>query len=402
MRTEQLEALRDKLTTSAEPVTAARIAEAVRSEGLALGSGTTQQLVKKLRDELVGLGPLQQFAEQPGITDVVLDGHGEIWTDGDGGLRSTGVRLESEEQSRALARRLISVAGGRLDEGHPCADGRIGTYRVHAVLPPVAVEGTMISVRVARGSSATLEQLATQWISPQVWLPVLRYLIRQRMNYLISGATGSGKTSLLAAMLTEVPATERIIVVEDTAELMPEHPHVLHLQGRQGNIEGTGQVGMGQLVRETLRMRPDRLIVGECRGGELRDFLTAMNTGHHGAGGTLHANSPHAVPARLIAMGALGGLSPETVGLQAGAALDAVIHVERRGSSRLPVALSALTYQDGAIRMRPVLTVTHDAAEPQEEWDRFFADLPHPRMMLPPGGAGGDFPAAGPRHREEE
>src|SRR5699024_3114634 len=200
MREQQLEELREKLTSSTEPITAVRIAEAVRSAGLALGSGTAAQLVKQLRDELVGLGPLQQFVDQPGVTDVVLDAGGRIWTDGDQGLQSTGAQLESEDQARALARRLISVAGGRLDEGHPCADGRLGNCRIHAVIPPIAVEGTMISVRVARSSSASLDQLAQQWSAADQWLPVIQTMVAQRMNYLVSGATGSGKTALLAAM----------------------------------------------------------------------------------------------------------------------------------------------------------------------------------------------------------
>ncbi|GFZ86151.1 TadA family conjugal transfer-associated ATPase [Nesterenkonia alkaliphila] len=372
MREQQLEAIRERLTASAEPVSAARIAEAVRAEGLALGTGTTAQLVKALRDELVGLGPLQQFVDSPGVTDVVLDGQGRIWTDGEHGLTDTGQQIGSEEQARALARRLVSVAGGRLDEGHPCADGRIGNCRIHAVIPPIAVEGTLISVRVARGSTATLEQLARHWTGAQQWLSALRGLVDQRRNCLVSGATGSGKTSLLAAMLSEVPATERMVIVEDTTELAPTHPHVLHLQSRGGNVEGAGRVDMGQLVRETLRMRPDRLIVGECRGAELRDFLTAMNTGHAGAGGTVHANSPQAVPARLVAMGALAGLTPEAVAVQAAAALDAVIHVERRGGRRMPVALSALTYDDARLVMRPVLTTVAERVEKGPAWQELL------------------------------
>lgn len=369
----QLEALREKLTATAGPVTPERIAEAVRAEGLALGTGTTAQLVKSLRDELVGLGPLQRYVDQEGITDVVLDGAGRIWTDGEHGLRDTGERIGSEDQVRTLARRLVSIAGGRLDEGHPCADGRIGNCRIHAVIPPVAVEGTLISVRVARSSTATLESLAHRWVAAEEWLPVIRRMVSRRLNYLVSGATGSGKTSLLAAMLGEVPAAERIVVVEDTTELLPDHPHVLHLQGRQGNVEGAGRVDMGQLVRETLRMRPDRLIVGECRGAELRDFLTAMNTGHAGAGGTVHANSPEAVPARLIAMGALAELTPETVAVQAAAALHAVVHMERRGGRRMPVALSALTYQDGRLAMAPVLTMAHDRPQRGPAWEELMA-----------------------------
>lgn len=360
MHEEQLETLREKLTSSAEPITAARIAEAVRTAGLALGSATAAQLVKQLRDELVGLGPLQQFVDQPGVTDVVLDGQGSIWTDGTDGLVRTGEQLESESRARSLARRLISAAGGRLDEGRPCADGQLGSCRIHAVIPPIAVEGTMISVRVAHRSSATLEQLSRQWVEADTWLAVIRAVVGRRINCLISGATGSGKTSLLAAMLSEVSSGERIVVVEDSTELVPHHGHVVHLQGRQGNIEGAGRIEMGQLVRETLRMRPDRLIVGECRGAELRDFLTAMNTGHQGASGTVHANSADAVPARLVAMGALAGLTPEAVAVQAAAAIDVVIHVERRRGRRMPVALSSIDHQDSRLTMVEVLSTSEN------------------------------------------
>ncbi|MGJ9373372.1 TadA family conjugal transfer-associated ATPase [Nesterenkonia sp. CF4.4] len=355
MSDQQLHSLRETLTSSAEPVTAARIAEAVRASGLALGSRTTGELVRTLRDELVGLGPLQPLIEQPGVTDVLIDGHRQVWTDGPEGLIRTQVRFSTEEQVRGLARRLIALSGGRLDEGQPCADGRIGDCRIHALIPPVAVEGTMISVRISGGSAETLEQLALQWDAPEVWLPVLRGVVAARLNCLISGATGSGKTSLLGSMLSECPHRERIIIVEDITELRPDHPHVLHLQQRRGNVEGAGQLGMGQLVRETLRMRPDRLIVGECRGSELKDFLTAMNTGHQGAVGTIHANSPHAVPARLIAMGALAELPPESVALQAGAALDAVIHMERRRGRRMPVAISLVRCVERRLQMVPAL-----------------------------------------------
>lgn len=370
---DELQGLREELASSAEPLTAARIAEAVRSSGLALGSGTTQQLVRSLRDELVGLGPLQQFVDQEGVTDVMVGAEGKIYTDGVLGLRATGISVGSEEQARGLARRLIAMSGGRLDEGHPCADGRIGVCRIHAVIPPVAVEGTMISVRVSRDSTADLAGLAQQWAEPELWLPVIRGIVTARMNWLISGATGSGKTSLLAAMLGECREDERIVVVEDTTEMHPEHPHVLHLQGRQGNVEGAGRIDMGRLVRETLRMRPDRLIVGECRGAELRDFLTAMNTGHQGAGGTVHANSPGSVPARLVAMGALAGLSPETVSLQASAALDVVVHVERRRGRRMPVAVSSVIYGEDRLAMQPVLTDDGDGARRHRGWESFAA-----------------------------
>lgn len=368
---DELQGLREELAASSEPLTAARIAEAVRSSGLALGSGTTQQLVRSLRDELVGLGPLQQFVDQQGVTDVLVGAQGRIYTDGISGLRTTDVQVGSEEQVRGLARRLIAMSGGRLDEGHPCADGRIGDCRIHAVIPPVAVEGTMISVRVSHSSVTSVAELAQQWAQPDLWVPVVRGIIAGRMNWLISGATGSGKTSLLAGMVGECRAQERIVVVEDTTELHPDHPHVLHLQGRQGNVEGAGRVDMGRLVRETLRMRPDRLMVGECRGAELRDFLTAMNTGHQGAGGTVHANSPESVPARLVAMGALAGMSPETVSLQAAAALDVVLHVDRRAGDRMPVSLSAVSYDQGRLVMEPVLVEDRGRTRRGAGWAAF-------------------------------
>lgn len=368
---DELQDLREELAASSEPLTAARIAEAVRSSGLALGSGTTQQLVRSLRDELVGLGPLQQFVDQQGVTDVLVGAQGRIYTDGISGLRTTDVQVGSEEQVRGLARRLIAMSGGRLDEGHPCADGRIGDCRIHAVIPPVAVEGTMISVRVSHSSVTSVAELAQQWAQPDLWVPVVRGIIAGRMNWLISGATGSGKTSLLAGMVGECRAQERIVVVEDTTELHPDHPHVLHLQGRQGNVEGAGRVDMGRLVRETLRMRPDRLMVGECRGAELRDFLTAMNTGHQGAGGTVHANSPESVPARLVAMGALAGMSPETVSLQAAAALDVVLHVDRRAGDRMPVSLSAVSYDQGRLVMEPVLVEDRGRTRRGAGWAAF-------------------------------
>lgn len=316
-------------------------AEAVRRH---LPVVTPQEAAEQMRavtDDLTGLGPLAHPARIPGVTDVLVDGTGTVWTDGMDGLQDTGRRVDAED-SRRLAVRLLSQGGRRLDEGQPFGDAQVTGARVHAILPPLAAGGTQISVRLAAPEPPRLEDLARGWPHGEVWLAALRRLLYSRANLLISGATGSGKTTLLSAVLSEVPGDERIITVEDTRELRPRHGHVVSLQARSANAEGAGGVPLAELVRQALRMRPDRLIVGECRGAEVADFLAAMNTGHRGAAGTLHANSAADVPARLLAMGALAGLGAEALTLQASSAVDAILHLERTDAGRHPVELSVV------------------------------------------------------------
>ncbi|NUL46009.1 TadA family conjugal transfer-associated ATPase [Cellulosimicrobium funkei] len=316
-----------------------------------------------LTDDLTGLGPLAAPARVPGITDVLVDGSGAIWTDGLDGLRDTG-RCLTADDARRLAVRLLAQGGRRLDEGQPFGDAQVTGARVHAILPPLASGGTQISVRLAAPEPPRLEDLARRWPHGTQWLAALRQLLRTRANLLISGATGSGKTTLLSAVLSEIPADERIITVEDTRELRPRHGHVVSLQARSGNSEGAGSVELSELVRQALRMRPDRLVVGECRGAEVADFLAAMNTGHRGAAGTLHANSASDVPARLQAMGALAGLGSEALALQASSAVDAVLHVERTDAGRHPVELAIVdrdTGRTGTLRVIPAISLVGQA-----------------------------------------
>jgi pilus assembly protein CpaF len=314
-----------------------------------------------LADGLTGLGPLAEPARRPGVTDVLVDAAGAVWTDGPEGLQRTGQSLPAAE-ARRLAVRLLAQDGRRLDEGQPYGDAQVAGARVHAVLPPIAAGGPQISVRLAPVDPPALDRLAARWPHGERWLAVLRHVLAVRANLLISGATGSGKTTLLSALLAEVPAGERIITVEDTRELRPAHGHVVSLQARGGNAEGAGCVTLADLVRQALRMRPDRLVVGECRGAEVADFLAAMNTGHRGAAGTLHANSARDVPARLQAMGALAGLGPEATALQAASAVDAVLHVERTATGRRPVELVVLDRPEGsapgALCTVPAITAT--------------------------------------------
>ncbi len=295
------------------------------------------------RDEF---GPLAGVIAEPGVTDVVVNGPGELWVDRGGELERRALYLD-ERELRELAVRLISLGGRHIDEATPTVDVRLaGGIRVHAVLPPISTSGTLLSIRVPRPVAPTLDELDVAQFFGAVSVDRVRELIRGRANLLVTGAAGSGKTTLLAAMLGEASPAERIVAIEDVAELRPRHPHFVSLEARQPNLEGAGGIGLARLLREALRMRPDRLVLGECRGEEIRELLSALNTGHDGGGGTLHANSLADVPARLEALGALAGLDAMAVGRQAVSAFRAVLHVERARGERRLVGLAALALDE--------------------------------------------------------
>ena len=297
-----------------------------------------------------GLGPLQPVAELGGVTDVLVNG-GErgpggqrVWFDRGAGLEAVEVPVEGEHELRALAVRLAASAGRRLDESMPWVDARLpGGVRLHAVVPPVTPTGTHLSLRLLGGSRLDLAALVAAGSVPPSWAPVLTALVVRRAAFLVTGGTGAGKTTLLAALLGLVDPGERIVLVEDVGELRPVHPHVVRLEARHANVEGRGAVTLEDLVRQALRMRPDRLVVGECRGGEVRDLLAALNTGHAGGCGTLHANAAAEVPARLEALGSLAGLDQAAVHSQAAAALDAVVHVQRLPAGRRVTEIATVT-----------------------------------------------------------
>jgi len=279
-------------------------------------------------------GALAVVMRDPAVTDVFVNGSGGIWVDrGLGAVRHRPDLPEGE--AREIAVRLISAGGRHVDEASPMVDVRLGDgVRVHAVLPPVATTGTYLSIRLPRLERPTLAQLESAGFFVGCPADVVRSLVASRANVLITGAGGSGKTTFLAALLGEAALSERIVVIEDVAELRIDHPHVVTLEARQPNLEGAGEVSLPRLVRESLRMRPDRLVLGECRGSEVRDLLAALNTGHDGGAGTLHANSLADVPARLEALGALAGLDATAVARQAASAIGAVLHVERTPEGR--------------------------------------------------------------------
>jgi pilus assembly protein CpaF len=331
---ELLEAVRLRLAEEGAEPTPGRVAAALRARGRLLGDSAVLSVVRALRSELVGAGPLQPLLAEPEVTDVLVNGPCDVWVDRGRGLERAGVRFPDTAAIRRLAQRLAAAAGRRLDDARPWADARLpdGT-RMHAVLPPVVVGSPCLSLRVVRPRAFTPAELTEAGTLPPGGERLLRALLAARLSFLITGGTGSGKSTLLAALLGLVAPDERIVLVEDSAELRPTHPHVVRLETRPANQEGAGRIGLHDLVRQALRMRPDRLVVGEVRGAEVTELLSALNTGHDGGCGTLHANAAADAPARLEALGSTAGLPRAALHSQVAAALSVVLHLVRDRSS---------------------------------------------------------------------
>ena len=286
-------------------------------------------------ETMPGAGALTPLLLDPDVTDVLVNG-GEVWVDKGSGLERVDLRAGGPIDARRLAQRLAAACGRRLDEACPFVDARLpdGT-RLHAVLPPIATAGPYLSLRTVRHRALAMPELVGRGTVTAAGAEVLSAIVASRLSYLVSGGTGSGKTTLLASLLSLVPPTERIVIVEDSAELRPHHPHAVSLQGRTPNVEGAGAVSLRDLMRQALRMRPDRLVVGECRGAEVVDLLGALNTGHEGGAGTIHANSAGDVPVRLAALGLLSGVPAAALQAQMTAAIQLVIHMRRSAGGRV-------------------------------------------------------------------
>ncbi|MBI8999615.1 TadA family conjugal transfer-associated ATPase [Corynebacterium sp. CCM 9185] len=332
-------------------------ARIIRQEAGVISDVQVLEVLRQLRHESTGAGPLEHLLALDGVTDVVVNGPDAVWFDtGDGLHRADAAAFASDGDVRRLATRLAALCGGRLDDAHPFVDGRMcradGTVvRVHALLSPPAENGTCISLRVLRQATLGLDALAARGTMPQEITDLLRHIIRSRRSLLVVGGTGSGKTTLLAALLAEISHRERIVCIEDTAELHPAHPHVVTLVARRANAEGAGEITMSDLLRQALRMRPDRIVVGEIRGAEVVDLLTALNTGHDGGAGTVHANSLSEVPARLEALGALGGLHRTALHSQVAAAIRVVVSMRRSSDGGRRI------HQIGLLEGNPVTVV---------------------------------------------
>jgi pilus assembly protein CpaF len=353
-----VERVRNRLANEGATPTGARVAALVRAEVGVRGPAQVLAAVEALRSELLGAGPLEVLLREPGVTDVLVNAPDEVWVDRGGGLELAAVRFGDEREVRRLAVRLAAAAGRRLDDAVPCADIRLPDgVRLHAVLPPVSPAGVCLSFRVPRRRAFTLDEFVELGAMSRAAADVLARIVAARVSFVVTGGTGTGKTTLLSTLLGRVDARERIVLVEDSGELRPDHPHLVRLEARSANIEGAGAVDLRSLVREALRMRPDRLVVGEVRGAECVDLLAALNVGQDGGAGTLHANSVTDVPARIEALCTAAGLSRDAAHSQLGAGLRVVVHLSRRadGLRRLDSVGVVARRPDGLVEVRTAM-----------------------------------------------
>ena len=359
-----VEVVREQLASSPGALTPHRVAEALRASGRPVGDATVLDVYEALRHDVVGAGPLEPLLRQEGVTDVLVNGPAQVYVDRGRGLEPAPVRFSDDDAVRRLAQRLASAGGRRHDDATPHVDVRLpdGT-RLHAVLSPVARPGTLVSLRVPPARVFTLEELVAAGTVSRAGAELLRALVASRAAFLVSGGTGSGKTTLLSSLLSLVDPAERVVLVEDAAELRPDHPHVVGLEARTANVEGVGAIELRTLVRQALRMRPDRLVVGEVRGGEVVDLLAALNTGHEGGCGTLHANSARDVPARVEALALAAGLDRPAVHSQLASGVAAVVHLRRGRDGVRRLAEVAVPERDadaGWVAMAPAVGVGPD------------------------------------------
>lgn len=385
-----LDGVRRWLADSGAEPTPARVAQALRDQGRVLGDAEVLGAAEQLRCELVGSGPLERLLSDSSVTDVLVSAPDRVWVDRGKGLEQTDVSFPDEPAVRRLAQRLAAVAGRRLDDARPWVDARLpdGT-RLHAVLQPVAVGSSCLSLRVVRPRAFTLDELVAAGTIPPGGDLVLRALLDARLSFLVSGGTGSGKTTLLSALLGLVRPDERIVLAEDSAELRPDHPHVVRLETRPANQEGAGLVTLEDLVRQALRMRPDRLVVGEVRGPEVVHLLAALNTGHDGSG-TVHANAATDVPARLEALGTAAGLDRYALHSQLAAAVSVVLHLVRDRSGQRRIAEVHVLERDpsGLVRTVPALRWGPGAFTKERGWQRLRELLRNANTDGPGEGAG--------------
>ena len=327
--------------------------EMLKSESVPLNLREKERLLREVPDEVLGLGPLEAFLHDPTVSDILVNTHNQIYVERFGKLEHTEARFKDDVHLRKIIDKIVTPLGRRIDESSPMVDARLPDgSRVNAIIPPLAIDGPILSIRRFAVEPLKLQDLITlRTVTPEIG-ELLQGIVRARLNVLIAGGTGSGKTTLLNVLSGFIPASERIITIEDSAELQLQQAHVIRLETRPSNIEGKGQITQRDLVRNSLRMRPDRIIVGEVRGEEVLDMLQAMNTGHEGSLATMHANSARDALIRLETMVALTGvdIAPRFLRHYISSALDIIIHISRLADgSRKLMSLQEITGIEGDV-----------------------------------------------------
>ncbi|HMO67127.1 MAG TPA: CpaF family protein [Novosphingobium sp.] len=327
------------------------VSELLKSEGELLNAQEREVLVGEVLDELLGLGPLEPLLDDETITDILVNGHDEVFVERRGLLERVPTRFQDDRHLLRIIQKIVSAVGRRIDESSPYVDARLADgSRVNAIIPPLAIDGPALSIRKFAKKWISMDRLIELGTMPETMAEVLKAIVGSRRNVLISGGTGSGKTTLLNAMSSYINHRERIITIEDSAELQLQQDHVVRLETRPPNIEGRGEVTQRNLVKNALRMRPDRIIVGEVRAGEAFDMLQAMNTGHDGSMTTVHANSPRDALSRVEQMIGMSGvdIAPRAARSQIASAINIVIQIERLiDGHRKVVSISELTGMEG-------------------------------------------------------
>ncbi len=333
----------------------------VDREAAGLDADDRHALTARIAERALGLGPLEELLRDPGVDEILVSGTGPVWIERDGRLQRTAARFATDAQLRHVIERLLAPAGRRADEAEPVCDARLPDgSRVNVVLPPLAVDGPSLTIRRFRPRGLHPDELVRRGS----WTPPLRGLLQAgvdaRLNVLVCGGTGSGKTTTLGALATFLADSERVVTIEDTAELQLGGANVVRLEARPAGYDGRGEVSIRELVRNALRMRPDRIVVGEVRGPEALDMLAAMATGHDGSLCTVHAGSPHEALRRIetLALMAGVGLPHEAIRAQVADALDLVVHqVRERGGARRVTDVAEVVVRGGGALLRPLYTL---------------------------------------------
>jgi pilus assembly protein CpaF len=333
------------------------IAAIVEEQAALLSASGREAVAERVLRETIGLGPLEELLRDPEVEEVLVNGFEEVWAERRGVLERAAVGFADEEALRDVIERVLGPIGRRVDELSPMADGRLPDgSRVNVVIPPLSVDGPAVSIRRFAGIRPDPEELVARGSFDEELRDLLRAAVRDRRNLIVSGGTGSGKTTVLNALSTFIAPGERVITIEDAAELRLEQPHVVRLESRPAGIEGVGEVTIRDLVRNALRMRPDRIVIGEVRGPEAMDLLVALNTGHRGALSTVHANGPADALRRLETLAMMAGLGVphEVVAEQLAGAVEIVLHLERVGVERRATELCEVTRVAGVAAVRTI------------------------------------------------